>query len=411
MQQVTVPGGGGSFNAVVSLKTPEQVQQFAAAIKRIVDASATLLDDLRADASAWRPLLQDIVLLIKLCWVFVEVCLEEQAKTRASDLVAEMEEAKKSLARLCLDLQNSGAGLTRELANGMIVQIQNLLIRTASLTDEMEADQVFRVKRSAKHAFTQLLVLKDTASDFMLDGKLATAQEAWAHLGQVLDNRLAVLAPSGLKEELANAREVVAFHGGALVDATRAYVAHPDVEAGQARVEAIQQLAAAVQFIVSRIDETLTRASCSFQQDVINAKLAAFEDAVQHGSTSEAAANAKFLIDELNKLKSNSSLRSGDADNTDELSASCDKLQDMTRKLIMAAKDAIENKDGGGDALKSTLSDVKSQVAQVAQIEQVTMPASPSNGLRLSLLQAAKDMGTGMETFVHALTPPPERRV
>jgi len=409
MQQVTTPGGGGSFNAVVSLKTPEQVQQFSTAIKRIVDGSATLLDDLRANPEGWRPLLQDIVLMIKLSWVFVEVCLEEEARQRSNDLVAEMEEAKKRLARHCLELQSSQAGLTRELANGMIVEVQNLLIRTASLTDEMELDQVFRVKRSAKYAFNQLLVLKDTASDYLLENKLSDAQAAWDHLCQVLDNRLSVIPDSPLHPELANAREVVAFHGRALVDATRTYVRNLDGRSQAARAEAIQQLAVALQFVVNRIDETLTRASCSFQQDVINAKLAAFEDAVQHGSTAEAAANAKFLIDELNKLKSNSSLRSSE-DHSNELGASCDKLQDMTRRLLMAAKDAIGKKEGGDEQLKATLSDVKGQVAQVAQIEQVAMPGSPSNALRLSLLQAAKDMGDGMSTFVANLTPPRERR-
>lgn len=392
-----VPGTTSTFNAVISLRTKEEVEQLVSAISRIVQNSVTLFDDLKTDTQCWRPLLQDIITIQTLAQSFVDLCLDPEGKQRTQALVDSMDHSKLNLIEL---FRNLRAFPSAEQQKSIVVETQNILINMASVTDEMEEDQIFRILRASKLAFQHVMNLKETNSDYRLEVKQEDVRFAVNNLILNLRNRLNVLPEAPIKDDLLFAEDSINRYLEPFIGANRDFLKKFSSDAGQLQGEYLHHLALAIKTIIDVIPHTRTKGSCSFQHELIFQNLDKLADAVQHGSSADAVAGARFLVDEVNKLKQRAA--EDPAVDNSALNDSCDRLKEMTQRLLEATKNALADKDNAdaSRSLNDTLSDVKQHVAQVAAVE----ASASGNSLRIQLLKAAKDMSADMSSFVSMIS-------
>ena len=99
-------------------------------------------------------------------------------------------------------------------------------------------------------------------------------------------------------------------------------------------------------------------------------------------------------------MKQRSSSNDDDTDNS-ELNDSCNRLNDMTQRLLAATRNALSSQSTEAkDALAAEMMNVKHEVAHVAKVEQAKAGGSD---LRMQLLKAAQNMTVDMGDFVSSL--------
>ena len=367
-------------------------------VSRVVGAG-NIFEAMRSNPQAWRPVLQDIIVISNSAASFQEVCLDPEGKERTSLIAQSMDASKRALGQLFLGLQD-GRFPTAQEQQEITAEMQNVLFKMAEVTDEMEEDQVYRIKRAAKLAFQHVLVLKETTSDYRLDSKLADLRFAVSSLLQCLDNRLNILPDSPLKQDISYARDDVQHSCEPYIGASQLYIAHLTAQAQEQQVQALTPMVMGIKLIIDVIGDTLQKGQCDFRAGQILEDLDKLSQAVQSGNAAEAADSARLLVEELNKMKQRSSSNDDDTDNS-ELNDSCNRLNDMTQRLLAATRNALSSQSTEAkDALAAEMMNVKHEVAHVAKVEQAKAGGSD---LRMQLLKAAQNMTVDMGDFVSSL--------
>jgi len=387
-----------SFNGVVSLRTREEVVALIEAVARVVHAG-NIFESMRHDPQAWRPMLADIVVICNSAFTFQEVCLDPEGKERTGELAASMESSKRALGQLFLGLQGDRFPSAQEQQD-IQVEMQNVLFKMAEVTDEMETDQVYRIKRAAKLAFEHVRALRTTTNNYRLEPKLADLRFAVDNLMQCLDNRLNILPDSPLKQDISYARSDIQHNLEPYIAASQIYIAHLTSQAQEEQAQALEPIVLGIKTIIDLIGDTLQKGQCSFRHEQILEDLDRLADAVRGGSAADAAGSARLLVEELNRMRDRATM-DDEPDNSD-LNDSCNRLAEMTQRLLAATRDALSTKsDQANETLASTVDDVKAEVAHVAQVEQAKN--AKGSDLRMQLLRAAQNMSSGMGDFVATL--------
>eukprot|EP01095_Lingulamoeba_sp_RSL-Kostka_P013577 TRINITY_DN5662_c0_g1_i1.p1 TRINITY_DN5662_c0_g1~~TRINITY_DN5662_c0_g1_i1.p1 ORF type:complete len:399 (+),score=146.76 TRINITY_DN5662_c0_g1_i1:94-1290(+) len=392
----------GSFTAVISLRTPEEVQELVGAVTRVVESSVTLFDMLKQNNQSFKPLLSDIITMARLSATFEEICLSEDGKERTRQIVAQMNSSKTELGRVFLGLQ--GRYPIPDEQRVIVKEVQNVLAQMALLTDEMEEDQIDRVKEGCKYGVQAIVLLKNSDSDYRIDQKINQATNAFDQIIAILENRLNVInIQSDAHANINAALENIRINYPYALSTTKQYVTNFQPNDHQQQEYYLTQLAQNINIVMQNIDDTRQHPKHSFNYGEINKRLDEMQKAVINKSPSLAAQNAKYLVDEINGLQAK-------ADNEEDemtkqmLEESCNKLKQMTANLIAATKTAIANENDVSNAnLVDALKDVKQEVAQVAVIEAPEPNVASSASLRSALLKAAADMANNMDSMVNEL--------
>jgi len=267
----------------------------------------------------------------------------------------------------------------------------------AEVTDVMEEDQVYRIRRASKLAFQHVLTIRETSNDYRVEQKFQDMRLAISNLLKCLDNRLNVLHESPLTTDLACARADIANNLEEYISKTKLYLAHGTPDSKQLQERALEPMVLGIKTVIDLIGDTLTKGRCNFRHEQILDDLDKLTNAVQFGNAKDAAGSARTLVEELNKMKAGI----GDPDNS-ELNDSCNRLSEMTKRLLAATKNALNSPDNtdANQALASTIDDVKTHVVHVAEVERKSRGGSD---LRMQLLKAAQNMSADMNNFVGTL--------
>lgn len=407
---------GPSFSGVISLRTREEVIALIEAVSRLVTAG-NIFENLQRDSQSWRPLLSDIIIINRSAASFCELCIDPQGKERTRQLVDRMENSKTSLGQIFLNL--NGRFPSPQEQQEITTEFQNVLFSMADVTDIMEEDQVIRIQRAAKLAFQHVLTIRDTSNSYRIEPKLEDLRFAVDSLLKNLDNRLNILHESPLAQDLACARGDIANNLDYYINNTRLYVTHGTADARRIQESSLEPIVLGIKTVIDLIGDTLTKGNCNFPHEQILQDLDRLANAVKHGSASEAAGSARLLVEELNKMQASAD---EDPDNSG-LNDSCNRLSEMTKRLLAATKNALANQsDSANDELVATVDgiilffflnfiiylnfnyffsfslDVKDHIIEVADVGRKS-----GNDLRMQLLKAAKCMSNDMSSLTSTL--------
>jgi hypothetical protein len=335
------------FETIITLRTPEEVEELRDAITRVILLSGDLFQTIQSQPDCWKPFMRDIITIERLTQVFAT--LAQSATQKPQEIVHNISNSKIALGKLFLSLNGSGY-VNVQLQKDIVTEIQNVLLSIGDISDEMEDFSILHNLMAAKRAFQFLLMLKETTSDFHLKGKVDDTRAAVTQFVTNLNNRCTALKDCQLKDDLLYHSASVAQELEPYLNATFRYL-NGEYNALHDQTASLTTLVFAIKAIMDALELSRTKPVCEFQYEEILDKLEGLTDAVAQGSAAAAADSARMLVAEINKLKER---QQGDSNLDDLLSDSCNKLGDMTKRLLEATKNALNNPEDS-DSLKTAV--------------------------------------------------------
>lgn len=390
-----------SFTGVFSLKTQDQVDQLVLSVKAIVERGVNILHV--ADRhDLVNEVLGHVSTVVRLSSEFIDLTLDDIERQRAQSVVNQLANSERELRSIFA--AHGGGKLPDDLAQKVASHMRNILERIADLTDMMEDNQNQRGLRTVKQAFESLVLLRDPNNNYSFDSKANHAERALDNFCRLTDNRLQVTEDSALKSQLESIKRTVETQKRPLIDAARqvSYNSSPSNVEAQNRI--LEQVAAAIKQLLEMLQNETTKvlSSCDFSHEKINQALDALVDAIKQGATQDATDQARIIVDQVNGLARDAGLSGGESDAErrarEALKLSADALRNMTKRLVDATKQALNDPSKCDDATRA-VEEVKAQVANVAP----PTPRRQNDGLRATLLSASKELSSGLGGVVDTL--------
>ena len=411
------------FEGVISLKDKTDGQLLVQTLTNVMKASMTLFTDLRRNNQVWRPILHDMIITLKLSQTFTEVCINDEIKLGAT---LSLDSIDKSIKRLEYYFIKVGEEFPApDMISSITKDINNFLVEMANLLDFMEDDQIERIKKCAKIALYQLMIIREATDDSHLDLKLENTKTALEYLHELLVNRFCVLSETSVKEKLNESAKNILHYKELLIISSFNFLSLNDNDSRENQVISITNIATAIKDILSLIGQTKKKVYYTFDSTNLFANLNSLETAILHGRTKEFCEQAKLVIEEINEIRKRASIKIIPDDTVCEsLRESCNKLKFMTKSLISAARNALENPNDQAQfilqlavsglfffilheinlfshlcQINHLIIGVKEQVEEVTTIEKEVEEKDKKFDLRSRLLRVATDMNINLPTM------------
>ena len=332
------------FEGVISLKDKEDAQLLVHTLIQLMNSCINLFRELQHNKQAWRPVLTDMIVSHRLCLGFLEVCIDGDIKSQSRDSLSSLYQSIKQLESLFITCGNEYPPNNK--IPFIIGEFNNFLHEMAAITDYMETDQIFRIKKCCKIVLYQLVIVREANNDVHLELKLENIKDATEYLHHLITNRISILPPSPTRGKLTTSQNTIKYHSELLLISSYNYLSLFDNQSRENQIIAITSIANGIKEILECIDQTKRKSFVQFNSQNLLQKLRDLEMAIYHRRSDQFIEQAKLFIEEINFIRDRVNeklIEENNDQNCEALNESCEKLRFMTRSLLSSARNALDN--------------------------------------------------------------------